>query len=960
MPNLLKTISIRYRLMAVFSILFILITTLAAVNIFSTVRETLEQHIESELKTSANGIKSTVQVTANVSIRNSLRAIAEKNLDILSGLNERVKAGDLSEAEARDLAKFIFSRQVVGDSGYVYVLTSKGLLVHHPAEELIGKDLSDIWLGLSQTKQLEGYLEYDWINPGEDEARPKVLFMAYFEPWDWIVSVSAYHNEFLSLMDINDFRPAVDSYAIDKSGYAFIIDTDGNIVIHPWLQGNVNNLQDVEGKNIFKILTEKSEGQFTYWWYDPNTTVSRQKMVLFRYIPELRWIVASTSYVDETHRPLRDLRNTLLIVNIFIVLLILPISYWLGASIATPLRKLSKSMAVARHGDLSVRADIVGYGELIEMAENFNQYMDRLEEFNFELKDEISERIKVEGQLELFSLVFHNTLEGICITNKDGLIININPAFTNITGYGIEEVRGKNPRILKSGHHDEEFYVQMWDSLAAKGSWEGEIWNKRKNGEIFPELLSIISIHNEYGKTVNYVGVFHDTSDIKNKDKQIEHQAYHDALTGLPNRTLAQDRLMVAMTNAKREGDKVVLLFLDLDNFKKINDSLGHQTGDLLIKKVAQRLRNQFQDASTVARLGGDEFLIIVEHAATEHGAVALADRLLKIFQKPFELRNQEMSITPSIGVTLYPDDGDTPEVMIKNADMAMYQSKNKGKNSYSLFTQAMNKRISKRIQLENDIHQALKNQEFTVFFQPKVATSTAAITGLEALVRWQRQDGTIVSPAEFIPLAEENGQIMQIGEYVLESSCKAMQVFDGLGYKNLTVAVNLSPVQFEQEDLVEKVMTSLRRNGLDPNKLELEVTESALMTDIGSSIEKLNHLSAYGISIAIDDFGTGYSSLYYLKKFPISVLKIDRSFIMDITQEISDAQIVETIIMMAKGLGLKVVAEGVETRAQLELLKTFECEMIQGFYYSRPLPIEDVIVYFQEHNVPTNIAEQK
>jgi len=309
------------------------------------------------------------------------------------------------------------------------------------------------------------------------------------------------------------------------------------------------------------------------------------------------------------------------------------------------------------------------------------------------------------------------------------------------------------------------------------------------------------------------------------------------------------------------------------------------------------------------------------------------------------------VEVTPSIGVTLYPDDGVEAETLIKNADMAMYQSKAKGKNSYFLFTQEMNERISRRLQLESDMRQALKDQEFTVYFQPKISVKSGAVMGMEALVRWVKSDGTVVSPADFIPLAEETGLIVPLGDFVLEHSCKAMQVFDGVGCTDITVSVNLSPVQFEQEDMVDMILDSLKQNGLSPSKLELEITESTLMTDIGATVDKLNLLSANGISVAIDDFGTGHSSLYYLKNFPIDVLKIDQSFVRDITDDMSDAQIVETIILMARNLGLKVVAEGVETRAQLELLEAFGCEMIQGYYYSRPLPLEEVIVYLQSQS---------
>ncbi|QJB55250.1 EAL domain-containing protein [Pseudodesulfovibrio sp. zrk46] len=948
MADWFQKISIKYRLMAAFTVLFILTTGLAAVVIYSTVRDSLEDNILLQLETSTEGIRDTVQVAARVSIRNRLRAIAEKNVEILQGFNEAVQTGEMSEVEARAEARRILLSQTIGETGYIYAMSGKGIVEMHPALGMEGRDLSEHWLGKVQTGQRQGYIEYEWANPGEREERPKALYMMYFEPWDWIVSVSSYRSEFPALVDINDFRSVVDSHIIGKSGYVFIVDAQGDMIIHPWLQGNVTNTKGAKGSNLFQSVLEQGDGQITYWWVDPGYMTPREKLMVFRSVPEMDWFVCSASYLDEVYSPLERLRNLLLLTGAVVVLIILPLGYYLGSDIARPLKALAGSMSQAERGDLSVRADVKCQGEVGELAMRFNQYMSQLEGFNNDLKAEIDERVKAEQQLKLFAMVFHNALEGISITDTNGNMVEVNPSFTSITGYTPEEVLGKNPRVLKSEHHDDDFYRDMWLNLQKEGRWHGEIWNRRKNGETYPEILSISSVRDEDGEICNYVAVFHDISDMKLKDKQLEHQAYHDALTGLPNRTLAQDRLSVAIAHAQREDFKVAVLFLDIDNFKKINDSMGHAVGDILIQQVGERLKNDFRDADTVARLGGDEFLIVVEHVEDEREVIELADRLMAVFAEPFVLVNEEVEVTPSIGVTLYPDDGEDADILIKNADMAMYQSKAKGKNVYFLFTQEMNDRISRRLKLESDMRQAIKDRQFTVYFQPKIHLKTGTVMGMEALVRWAKPDGTIVSPADFIPLAEETGLIVPLGEFVLETSCQAMQLLDGVGCSDITVSVNLSPLQFEQEDLVDTVIANLERNGLPSKKLELEITESTLMTDIETSVEKLNLLSARGISIAIDDFGTGHSSLYYIKNFPINVLKIDQSFVRDMTDDMSDAQIVETIVLMAHNLGVKVVAEGVETRAQLELLEAYGCEMVQGYYYSKPLPLEDVIVYLQ------------
>jgi len=948
MAEYIKNLSIKYRLMGWFSLFFVLALAVVGGVAYSLVRDTVEKNIIADLTSSTDAIRSMVQTSAKVSVRNRLRAIAEKNLDILASLEEQVRAGRMPEAKAKLMAERVLLSQSIGETGYIYTITTKGVIEVHPNKAMRGRDMSGHWLGQQQAQLLEGYLEYNWANPGETQERPKALYMAYFEPWDWIISVSSYREEFYALVDIDDFRSGVDSFRFGESGYAFIVTGQGEMVVHPWLTGDVSQALDANWSKLFDKMSSLRNGKLVYLWKDPGREEPRQKLMFFRYIPELDWIVASASYLDEVYAPLDRLRNAVLLIAGISLLLILPLSFYLGSSMTRPLSRLASRMDDAVNSDQSVRADENGPGEVGELARHFNQYMLRLDESRDGLRAEIEERIQAEQQLKLFEKVFENALEGISITDEKGIIVAVNPAFTQITGYQPGEVLGKNPRVLKSERHESDFYGEMWKSLKDVGSWSGEIWNRRKDGESYPEILSISSIRDDDGKIVNYVAVFHDISDMKLKDEQIEHQAYHDALTGLPNRILIQDRLSVSISHAHRAKSKVAVLFLDLDNFKDINDSLGHALGDMLIQSVAGRLSALYREEDSVARLGGDEFLITVVDVEDEREVVELAERLLSTFDEPFTIKGHELSVTPSIGVALYPDDGADPTTLIKNADIAMYQSKAKGKNAYFLFTQEMNDRISQRLKLESDMRQALKDKEFTVYFQPKVDIKSGLVVGMEALVRWHQSDGTVVSPADFIPLAEQTGLIVPLGEFILETSCKAMQVLDGIGCSDLKVSVNLSPLQFEQEDLVDMVLANLEKNGLPSSRLELEITESTLMTNIEASIAKLNLLVEHGVSISIDDFGTGYSSLYYLKNFPIDVIKVDQSFVRDITDDQSDAQIVETIILMARNLGIGVVAEGVETKEQLDLLDSFGCELVQGYYYSRPLPLEDVIEYLR------------
>ncbi|WP_413282870.1 EAL domain-containing protein [Vibrio sp. MA40-2] len=549
---------------------------------------------------------------------------------------------------------------------------------------------------------------------------------------------------------------------------------------------------------------------------------------------------------------------------------------------------------------------------------------------------DISQRKKYEEKLRLLASVFENTIEGIIITDFNGVIQEVNPGFSTITGYSSDEVIGKKPSILRSEHHGPDFYAEMWRTISEKGHWSGEIWNRRKGGETFPERLSISAVSDYKGNVSHYISVFYDISDIKHGEKQLQHQAYHDALTGLPNRLLFLDRLTNALLRARRKNGQVGVLFLDMDNFKTINDSLGHNVGDRLLKEVARILVELLREEDTVSRFGGDEFVVLASATESEWNVCEIANRISAAFTQPISIDSQEFYVSFSIGISLFPNDGVDAESLIKNADLAMYQAKTLGKNCYHLYTESMNVAVSRRLELQNNLRRALDKEEFEVFYQPKVDITNGSIVGCEALIRWRRE-GEIISPAEFIPLAEETGLIVPIGEWVLRKACTDAQCWQQSGYP-LTVAVNLSPRQFHQKDLVPMVLSVLQDTGLSPLLLELEITEGIVMDDVNEAIDTLNQLRTKGIHFAIDDFGTGYSSLQYLRQLPLDTLKIDRAFIKDLPENKEDAAIAIATISMAHALRLNVVAEGVESQAQLEFLKLNACEQYQGYLFSKPL----------------------
>jgi diguanylate cyclase (GGDEF)-like protein/PAS domain S-box-containing protein len=556
---------------------------------------------------------------------------------------------------------------------------------------------------------------------------------------------------------------------------------------------------------------------------------------------------------------------------------------------------------------------------------------------------DLTEQRRSEQQLRQAACVFSESHNAIIITDAEARIVSINPAFTLTTGYAETEVIGQNPKLLSSGRQDQVFYQSMWSRIREYGHWQGEIWNRRKNGDVFPEWLSISSVTNARGEVINYIGIFSDISQLKAATEHIEFLAHYDPLTHLPNRLLLKDRVAQALAGCQRYGQRTALLFVDLDHFKVINDSLGHACGDLLLAQVAERLRNTVRETDTVARLGGDEFVVLLSEVQSVEAVIQVAQKTLVAMQGDFVIDHHCFNITPSIGISLYPDDGHDFDTLLKNADAAMYAVKQGGRNNYLFFTPSMNAGALERISMEHRLRRAQALGEFQLYYQPKVDVETGSIIGLEALLRWQHPEIGMVPPSRFIPLAEETGIIVSIGEWVLHTACRQNLAWQKQGLPAVPVAVNLSALQFRQRHLKDLVLNALHSSSLDPHYLELEITESMLMDDTTTAATTLSELRRTGIRLSIDDFGTGYSSLSYLKKLPLDTLKIDQSFVRDITQNADDAAVVSAVISMAHDLRLSVVAEGVETLEQLRFLRSRQCDMAQGYLFSRPLPADEI-----------------
>ena len=565
---------------------------------------------------------------------------------------------------------------------------------------------------------------------------------------------------------------------------------------------------------------------------------------------------------------------------------------------------------------------------------------------------DLTERKRTESELRIAAIAFE-AQECMMVADAQRVILRVNQAFTQITGYEPRDVVGKTPDILSSGWHDEKFFAAMRSELASQGRWEGEVWSRRKDGEIYPQWLNITAVTDTGGNVTNYVATFVDITHRKAAEDQIRRLAFYDSLTGLPNRRLLMDRLQHAMATSARSNQCGALLFIDLDHFKTLNDTMGHDKGDLLLQQVGQRLMETVREEDTVARLGGDEFVVMFEGlGATPVEAAAratnLGEKVISILNNAYQLAGAEYHSTPSIGVALFSGTEVGIDDLLKHADLAMYQAKNAGRNGMRFFDPQMQASVSLRAALEKDIRRGILLGQFLLFYQPQVHAD-GRVVGAEALLRWAHPERGMVSPADFIPIAEESGHIISLGSWVLEAACAQLLVWaEDPRTEPLTLAVNVSARQFRQPDFAEYVLGLLDYTGANPLRLKLELTESLLADNLEDVIVKMGALRARGVGFSLDDFGTGYSSLSYLKRLPLDQLKIDQSFVADVLTDPNDASIAQTIVALGRGLGLAVIAEGVETEAQKNFLLQAGCETYQGYLFSKPIPADQFDRYIQ------------
>ncbi len=568
--------------------------------------------------------------------------------------------------------------------------------------------------------------------------------------------------------------------------------------------------------------------------------------------------------------------------------------------------------------------------------------------FSSRISEELLHSGKI-NELKLSASVFQKSTDAIAICDSDKNLLRANPAYEELTGIALKESLGKRPTFLKSRHHSKCYYQQIWDALEEQCSWQGEIVVDGITGNPIYTWQTLTVVKDENGGIQQYISILRDISEKKCSEEKIYNLAHYDLVTGLPNRTLFREKAEIELARARRENTLLAILFVDLDHFKLINDTSGHPVGDQLLLQIGSRFAKMIRHGDIISRFGGDEFTVLLPHIKSNEDVELVAKKILSCLIEPFSLNNNlEVIMSASIGVAVYPENGDNIELLLKNSDSAMYQAKSSGRNCMRFFSNEMNRQTEERLALERELRQAIKNGDFTLKYQPKIRLDTGEIVGVEALIRWQHKTLGAIPPDVFIPIAESSGLIVAIGEWVLLTACEQQVTWAGLGYENISMAVNLSARQFRQKNLVDLIVQSITVSGINPNKLELELTESLMMEDVEAGIKTLESIHALGVSLAIDDFGTGYSSMAYLKRFPIDKLKIDRMFIKDLPSDNDDTAIVEATIALAHALHLRVVAEGVETIDQLKLLKSLKCEEVQGYYFCKPL---DAIAIQQKFN---------
>ncbi|WP_051309201.1 EAL domain-containing protein [Desulfogranum japonicum] len=916
------------------------------------------------LNQSADELQRLLETSTTLAAKNALQASDDHIVQAIKVLYTQQQRDALTRDEAQWLAAEILSSQELGIQGSVFAITSKGTMKVHPKKELIGKNFAKDENIKGILKQRDGFIEHSWqTSEKSGQGTVQLAYLSYFKPWDWIIVTSIPVQNRYTLLNPGLIELHLNTLSQNATRQWFILYPEGRLWLSSSNESGTANGHGEEVSTLIEFLQKKKNGYHTYNWLPQNKKKHITKALAFRENECCGTITGVIGVLPHTKPWLALLNHSWIHFTLGTIIFVAGLFLFFRQNLVAPLYNFldRTETAVDKMSPLSInKTHILEYkkvathlntliaqciqlkNELQEeqrVSETIHEQL-RMEllnrkETHDKLLTEISTRKSAENYLLLFKNIFDYANEGIIITDKEQRILAVNKAFTNITGYKAYEVISNKPNLLKSGQQSEDFYREMWDRLNERGNWSGEICNRRKDGVTYTEWLSISAIKDTADNVTHYFAFFHDITELKNKEQQISFMAYRDALTKLPNRAALETRLTQAISRAKRDKTIVAVFFIDLDNFKNINDSLGHDKGDQVLIQVAQRMLETIRYEDTLSRLGGDEFILLSEYTENESGIFTLASRLLNCLKKPFTLGPSKIYINASIGISTYPEDGSTTHELIKNADMAMYRAKNEGKNKFVMFTREMHEKFLAHIRIENAIRTGLAKREFVIYYQPKLNAKSEQLTSFEALIRWKKGD-QIISPGMFIPVAEESGLIDIMSLYSLEEVCRFLRELQEQEIELFPVSVNMAPRTFNNPEVVETIDRILEDNRVDPRYIEFEITETTAMSDVEHTIATMHRFRQRGIHLSIDDFGTGYSSLSYLSEMPVSTLKIDQKFIR--SKDTNKKSIVAAIAAMSHQMQLKIVAEGVETRDQLLWLRDLGCDEVQGFYFAQPL----------------------
>jgi diguanylate cyclase (GGDEF)-like protein/PAS domain S-box-containing protein len=895
------------------------------------------------------------------------RTIAEVFLSYLRSKNDEVLSREISLEDTKRVAMKRLPDLRFGPNGrdYIWIMSDEGRVLAHPFRTDIvgrapgelpgveGERLSALFrrmIGIALSRG-GGFIDYEWTRVDKpSEKGKKTAYVARFEPWGWIIGTGIYIDDIeteLALLKRN-----IVLIALLMVASAMIVSLAMSVTAARIRMRELAASKRMrESERHFRALFDSSPFGITLHRLrdgvllnanrtfeqmarrDASVIIGRElaRLALFDVAELERRVVVpigrgeSPDGILISFRPSPEEERILLLS-------------------AVAMETGTEPCILMMMTDITEQQKLLSTNQELEALIRSRE--DGLRALDEELHSRQTALEQTEKQLALIGTVFDHVGEAVFITDPDGAILSVNPAFTSILEYEKEEILGKNPRVFKSDRHPREFYEEMWNSLIQQHRWSGEVWNRRKSGEAFPGLVNITSLTDAGGHVINYIAVLRDMSALQETKDRLRHQVLHDALTSLPNRFLFIESLRGMCERAQASGLGVIVAMVGLDRFDAVNKTLGYVLGDRLLQEAARRMKAVFAEDGALARFGGDEFVVAYPFRESTMAALGRIERALEALRTPFFPDSHDIYMTASAGVSLFPQDGNSSEILFRKASLAMARAKKQKGNTYELFTDDMNELIHERIRMEGNLRRGIQRGEFLMYFQPKIVAGTQAIAGAEALMRWMTAEGTLVSPAHFIPLAEEIGEINRLGEFALLDSCKKATGFFAMGHP-ITVSVNVSSHQFSNPDFHFTVMNAIEKAGLDPNFLELEITESVVMNNLSGTVRTMELLRREGVRFSLDDFGTGYSSLSYIRHLPLSGIKVDKAFISDITGNTETQAIFRMLVSLTKELRLEITAEGVETIEQRDFIASLGSDiLIQGYYYSRPLPPDDFAAF--------------